>query len=502
MSNPHLRNLYTRENALQAINATAAKIEKETGIEVIRCHLGNPLGPQFEASNQVAADYYKTRSQTPTSRGYADVVGPANIRQVIANALTRINRLPPGSINKDNIRGITGGTGALNVAMSIFDDPTVLVSDPFYPPWMEVADHTQRRIETFNLRQQDDHLLNREIIEKTINDVDALHPGKPIVLIYHYPHNPTGKTLTEAEAKATAHTLNALCAAHPNLYLVQEDLYLATTASDMGIYTPLAHLDDNAKKHTMWLVSPSKMGHAQDRGAIIAAFDKELLHHLRGAVSFDMLGPTHPSLLITANTLVEIADGGLEPFGAAGSRPDNFRYKVADYYQDRIKIVADGISDIEAKLGTKMLDSAPKGAYYLYPSFEFLQGKEIPKELLPVFGSKIIFENADDVALALQNAHLIGLQPVTVASGSLFTDKTDTMHVRIATVEQGINKMHGLVNTLRGLAQKVTGVDLKAEFHKKDCLKEHHPVNHEANGAIPVTLNVNGKERPGFSIRY
>jgi aspartate/methionine/tyrosine aminotransferase len=478
MANPqHFKEIYTRENPLQAMNATAAAIEKETGIAVINGHLGNPTAPQFAGTNRVLSQYYAARADAPMNTGYANVVGHEDWRRIIANALTRINRLPKGEIDQNNIIGANGGTGALNVAFQIFKNPTILVADPFYPPWMEISTHTkEQKIETYDLRREDSYLLNEDILSKKIEEATAKNPDAPVVLIYHYPHNPTGKTLTEDEAKTVGERLNHLCKKHPNLYLVQEDLYLATTASDMGIYTPLPHLDETAKARTLWIHSPSKMGHAQDRGAVIAAFNPVILKHLRGCTSFDTLGASHPSLLATANTLAEIATGGVEARGAHSSRDDNYRFQVADFYQDRLKIVADGIKDIEQKLGVSILpDGAPKGTYYLFPSFEFLKGKAIPEELAPAFNGKATFENADDVTTALKNAHLLGLQPITVGSGTLFTKNKDTMNFRLATIEPDIEMMHGAVNTLRGLAQKVMGQELGAYFHTLDELKENHP---------------------------
>ncbi len=124
----YLNPLYAGENQLQAINHRAAAIERDTGVSVVRCHLGNPLGPQFKGTNQLLSHYYDGREERPGERGYTDVAGEENILAAIAFALTKINRLPEGSITGKNIIGVNGGTGALNVALSIFTDPTILVT--------------------------------------------------------------------------------------------------------------------------------------------------------------------------------------------------------------------------------------------------------------------------------------------------------------------------------------------------------------------------------------
>jgi len=473
MTNEYLKPLYNKENPLQAINRTVEEIEDKTGISVVRCHVGSPYGPQYEGTNELMARYYQWRSKYPETYGYADVAGPPYIRKALAQILCRFNRLPEGSIDEKNVFGVTGGTGALNVALSIFKDATILAPEPFYPPWGSITERTQGTFDTFPLRKEDNRLLNEGILSEKISKTPT---DKPVVLLYHYPHNPTGKALTQDEAKQVGETLNKLCKTFPNLYLLQEDIYLATTDPKLGLYTPLPYLNDETKKRTIWLNSPSKMGHPQDRGAIIAAFDKTILHHLRGALSFSMLGGSMPALLATANTLAHIAQGGIDPIGAPGSRPNNHRYVTAKYYRERLKIVYDALKKIGDVTGSNVVDEMPQGTYYLFPSFECLKGQPIPAELRSVFDAgKEVFENANDVVKALANAHLIGLRPLTVAPGTLFVSDKGTMSIRLATVEQDLQKLNEAGNTLKGLVQKTLGKELGATFLSREKLQEKYP---------------------------
>ncbi len=427
------------------------------------------------------AEYYQKRGSDPRARGYADVAGDEAARLGIARALCKINRLPDNCLDQRNIIGVTGGTGALNVALSIFCDhksavpTTVLVSDPFYPPWQSIAERLYCDFDTFPLREQDGYLPNENVLKGKLRTLTTRKRGGTILLIYHYPHNPTGKTLTHAEAIQVGQTLSRLCAEFLNLILVQEDLYLATTAVELGIYTPLAYLSEQAKQRTVWLHSPSKMGHQRDRAAVVAAFDQQLLLHLRGATSFDILGTCTPALMATANTLMHIAQGGLEPIDDKDSDQDNHRFVTARYYQERLGAFYKVFKEIEQATGKKLLpEGIPKGAYYLYPSFDLLRGKNIPELLLPVFSGKSKFENADDVAVALANAHLLGLRPITVASGTLFTRDAHTMHLRISTVEPDIENLRAGANTIKGLVQKTLSIELNASFYAPYELRQHY----------------------------
>ncbi len=309
--------------------------------------------------------------------------------------------------------------------------------------------------------------------------------------MYHYPHNPTGKALTKEEAESVAKALNNLCKKHDDLVLIQEDLYLATTKKEMGIYTPLPYLRDEAKDRVIWLHSPSKEGHPQDRGAVMGAFNKDIVKHLRGAISFDALGASTPGLFTTACTLIAIAQGGVDGWKdepkTSPMRKNNYRFEKADYYQERLRIVHGGLKDIETALNTRIGvaetklfrgngDGMPQGTYYLYPDFSFLQGQPIPQELQGVCSGNAIFKNSDDITMALANAHLIGLQPMTVASGTLFEkDNPSVMTLRISTVDPDINAMNGAVNTLKGFVQKTMGIDLGVQCGTElaDLQKQH-----------------------------
>ena len=482
----HFNSLYSGENQQQAINRDAAAIEEQTNVSVVRCHLGNPLGPPYIPSDDKVAEYISGRSKYESNRGYADVAGHKSLRTAAAAALTRINRLEEDEIEHSNILAVTGGTGALNITTAIFNDATLLVPEPYYPPWKSISDKQNCNYEKFPLTAEDDFLLNYESLHERLTEISNQREGKPIVLTYHYPQNPTGKTLSEVEAKKVANTLNKLTAEFPDLYLLQEDLYLGTVAKEEGIYTPLPHLNTGAKERTIWLNSPSKIGHPQEWAAIAAAFNPELTKRIRGSSSFAILGTSSPAFVATTNTLLHIAQGGVD--AVTEKTKDNHRFVTADYYQERLKIMVDAFQDVENKANTKLLTGGmPKGAYYLYPSFDCLRGKDIPEELLHIFDGKKTFENSDDLALALKNAHLPGLRPVTISPGSLFTDDKSVMTMRIATVETDIQKTHSAANTFKGIIQKTLDIELDAEF--KSGLDE-------LNEAFPIETNVEKFRNP------
>ena len=228
----------------------------------------------------------------------------------------------------------------------------------------------------------------------------------------------------------------------------------------------------------------------------MGAFNKEIVHYLRSGISFDALGSSTPALLATASTLTDIALGGVDPWAEGKTSPRrqrNYRYDTADYYQDRLRIVHKGLLEIQNTLNAKGThvklfagngDGMPQGAYYLYPDFSFLRGQSIPAELQEACLGHQTFQNADDVTAALANAHLIGLQPMTVASGALFDSDRNVMTFRIATVDPDLKTMGAAVNTIKGLVQKTMGVDLGAQYAKNlSDLKRAHPVQEKSRSS-------------------
>jgi aspartate/methionine/tyrosine aminotransferase len=469
----YLNSIYVNENPLREIGKLADRVEQDTGISVVRCNMGDATGPTFLESNKFSADYLMLRGQRT---GYADHAGePSNLR-VVANALTTINRLKAGELNARRAFCVDGGIGGLNVALAIFQEPAVLVTDPYYPPWGPIVRRNNGEIIPVPLRKEDG-LLSKGSLRDALLKIPA---DRPAVALYHYPHNPTGKTLTEAEARGVATVLNELVADFPNLHILQEDLYLATTRSDRGIYTPLPYLSDEAKERTLWIHSPSKEGHAQDRGAIVATTCDTIARYLRGATAFAAAGMSTASLVGTALTLAELARG-IE--AREGSQQDenssNHRYATADYYQERLRAVGRAFLDLEEEMHTTILDSGiPEGTYYLWPSLAFMKDRPIPERMRDLFDHDTVW-SSEDIKMMLAHAYRIGLRPVTVAQGEIFTNPNHEWRIRIAAIDREPENLADASNTLKGLVGTVVGLDLNrlgVRIRSPETLQSECPV--------------------------
>jgi len=456
----HLNQLYFgRQNPLRALGEEAGRIENNEGVMVVRCNVGDPTGPTLRAANLLMSRYYRER---PEGTGYADHTGEESYKALAAQYLEKMDRLPKGILDASKLACVPGGTGGLNTALSLIgrgyeSKPLpVLVTNPYYPPWEPISERNNFQMRRFDLRPQDDYLLNGDLIREQLQDIN---PSAPAALLYHYPHNPTGKTLTAQDARTVAQTLNGLIAEYPNLFLIQEDLYLATVRSDLGVYTPMQHLSLDALQRTILVLSPSKMGHGQDRGAIVATPNPDIALTLRGSTSFAYLGMSTVSLIGTTRTLQNLV-GGINP--QTESKKNNHRYVTADYYQERMQAVGQGFLDLENILGLTILDKGiPEGTYYLWPKFEFLKGMRIPVELQDS-GSlssdihdsfPIAIESGRDIKHVFARAHRIGFLPVMITPGEFFLDKNDEMRMRLAAVGRDLGVMHEVANTILGVTE-------------------------------------------------
>ncbi|MFY9286920.1 MAG: aminotransferase class I/II-fold pyridoxal phosphate-dependent enzyme [Alphaproteobacteria bacterium] len=488
-----LKPLYVTENPLRALGAEAARIEKEEGVGLVRCNVGDPTGPTLDEANFAMSQYFLTR---PKGTGYTDHTGEPSLRAKAAEILAKVGRLPPGTFDVDKVFCVPGGTGGLNTALSIFeeDEAQVLVTDPFYPPWDPITARNHMNMIRFPLRAEDDYLLNEDILREKMK---AARADKPLVLMYHYPHNPTGKTLTEADAKKLGGILNRLTAEFPNLYLIQEDLYLATVRSDLGVYTPMQFLSDDALERTILVHSPSKEGHGQDRGALVATPSATIAKYIRGTTAFSYLGTATSSLLGTVVTLDNIAEG-LDP-QPVGKNDVSHRYETANYYQERMAAIGQGFIDLEATLGVKMLDSGiPEGTYYLYPRLDCLKGVTVPHALQDSLqiadeykgSAPETIQTASDIMHVFARAHRIGFMPIMVTPGQFFTDNNDELRIRIAAVDRDPTRLNEAANTIKGVIGTLLGLDLKklgVKIRTTEELKREFPPVPAAATAIAIS---------------
>jgi len=531
----HLVGEYIIPNPMRAISEVADKIAKTLQINPVRAHLGNPTAPLYQPAIDAMIKSLQERrdaNDNDYASGYDNHAGNLELRKDVAGAVTKIDGLPDTvevvvkdaegthterqkTLDENNTFACNAGTGGLNAVFAVARPGSVIFAPrPTYPPWKKIAERLGLTIVPYDLNEGNNFLPNAEQIKELMRDhppTDPTGSGKTgtNIILYHYPFNPVGKALTAKEAVDVADTMRDIVKHEKNTLLVQEDIYIGTTHADDDIVTPSHFMamdkegneDKETLQHLVLIHSMSKAGHPQERTGVMAIPNREIAKHVSGALSFLTLGSSSTDFVGIAKTLCHIADGGLKKRSESSDK-NNYRYKLADYYQNRLEILSKGLCDLESKLHAAIPEAekprilyelnpalqvsedeeykkrTPRGGYYVFPNFEFMRGREIPvamreaPEVVKYVSERVAnnevgesdkyrITSGKEVALILANAHYLGFRPITITPGTLFEDEK-SMHVRMSAVDPHLDSMKDLVNSVTGVAQEVMGVELGA----------------------------------------
>lgn len=191
--------------------------------------------------------------QALTQRIAHGVYGYANPPASTRNALSEWSRSHyDWAIENEWQHWLPGVVPALHVAAQALcaADEEVLVITPIYPPFLKVAEHTQRRMVTVPMAEPSEANGQRWTL-----DIEALERAvtpKTRLLLWCHPHNPTGRVYDDDELNALADVVER----HDLLVCSDElhcDLILEGTA-----HRPLAKSAPHIAHRTITLWAASK----------------------------------------------------------------------------------------------------------------------------------------------------------------------------------------------------------------------------------------------------
>jgi len=344
----------------------------------------------------------------------------------------------PSEFSCEDVLFFPGATLITKALCHIFSNvgtAAVLFSKPGYPVYENqcLADglnvgHYEldsRRIATFEM-------LNAAV-ERT---------GGVRLVVLTYPHNPTGKALDVEEAKLVANAVNRLNEKYQDLLFYNDCVYSATCSVDFGYNSRYQYLTDSAKQMTISGHSGAKLASmGGERLGGIATKNKLLLRLMANAQSQMTAGVSvHAIPGFLATTILFRNQWG--PGAALGKS----RAVIADYYQQRIKIVAEA-------LPKEVLSNLPGGGMYVYADFTaLLKGRAVPSVCVEDVGS-VTLESDRNLCDLLLSVHRLGLIPVSTVPGSDFGDDPQRITLRISCVERNIHILKYAVSTIKALMQ-------------------------------------------------
>lgn len=172
---------------LREIFYMALELER-SGQKVIRLEIGEP---DFKAPEDVVEETCQALREGKSK--YLSSYGINELRKAIAEYL---NELYGTDFKAENVLITAGGIMAVYIAIQVLSKigGEVLVPEPAWPLYREIAEHLRRRYIPVRTKLEDGWVVKSGEISKHTTPASS-------ILIINYPNNPTGKALTLSELK-------------------------------------------------------------------------------------------------------------------------------------------------------------------------------------------------------------------------------------------------------------------------------------------------------------
>lgn len=176
--------------------------------------------------------------------GYPQGGGLPGVRESIC---LRAERAWGWTIEPEQVRIIPGIIAGLFAAVDGFTSHRdgVLAQTPIYPPFKMATEKQGRVFQEANLAETEEgFVLDEEALDA------AIDPSTRLLMLCQ-PHNPTGRSLTEAEMEALAQRV-----IDHRLFVVSDELHADLTFDRQ--HRPFATISDEIARRTVTLVGPTK----------------------------------------------------------------------------------------------------------------------------------------------------------------------------------------------------------------------------------------------------
>jgi len=447
-------------NPIRDIGKAADQVAIKSNLPVIRLHLGNPSTEQFEETKQAMVNSVMTRPG-----GYGPHPGSDFEKERLAQFFNDAEGVPEHFTGSDAIF-FPGATLITKSIIHLFNhtgDSMILLSQPGYPVYenQAYADHCLVGHYHFD----ENGLFTYDEMESLIlkNNVR--------VIIITYPHNPTGKALSDDEAKQVANIVNKLNQNFPNIIFYNDSVYSATCAIEVGYNSFYKYLTTNAQQRTITGASGAKLASmGGERIGGIVTKNPLLVELLMNAQSQMTAGVSVHSIsgfLATTQKLL-----GQWQAGIADTTP---RAQIANFYQSRISVIVEALQKVDKLTfsSSSIVKLKPIGGMYIYADFtDLLKGKSVPVNMQHAIGSKTI-ETGKHLRDFLLAADQFGYLPVSTVNGEIFGEQADKITLRISCVERNMHALQYGVNTLVGAIQTLLNIDLGARPVDLALVKQH-----------------------------
>ena len=342
--------------------------------------LGLTLGePDFDTPQHICEAAVQAIREGFTH--YPPVAGIPDLRQALAEKLTKQNGIPTES---GNIVVSTGAKQSLvNVIMSLVNpgEETILIQ-PYWVSYIEMLKMADAKITTITTDIANDYKVTPEQLDQQLSDKSKL-------IIFNSPSNPCGAMYSEVEWKALVEVLEK----YPNLFIVSDEIYEHITYDErhvsLGSFESIRDrvitINGFSKGFAMtgW-----RIGYIGAPAWIAKACEKFQGQVTSGACS------------ISQRAALEAATSDLSE-----------TYKMRDAFAGRRDLVYNLLAELE-----DIRINNPQGAFYFYPDMSAYFGRKTKA------GETI--SNIDELQMYLLERAMVAVIPGTAFG----TDK----HIRIS----------------------------------------------------------------------
>ncbi len=361
-----------KPSATIAVSQKAREL-KSQGRDVIGLGAGEP---DFDTPDNVKKAAIEAINRGETK--YTPVSGIQPLREAIAAKFKRENNLDYDW--KQTIVATGGKQVLFNAMMATLNaGDEVVIPSPYwvsYPEMVSICGGTPVAAET---SIENGFKLTAAALEKAITP-------KTKWLIMNSPSNPSGAAYTAEELKALADVLLA----HPNVWVLTDDMYEHLTYGDFRFHT-IAEVEPKLYERTLTMNGVSKayamtgwrIGYAAGPVELIKAMDMIQGQQTSGACS------------IAQWAAVEALNG-----------PQDFVARNKAIFQGRRDLV---VSMLNQARGIKC--PVPEGAFYVYPSCAELIGKSAPSGRTIETDEDFVSELLEAEGVAVVHGSAFGLGP-------------------------------------------------------------------------------------------
>lgn len=191
---------------LREIFYMALELER-SGKKIIRLEIGEP---DFTAPQEVVEETCQALREGRSR--YLSSYGITELRKAIAEHL---NEVYGTEFKTENVLVTAGGVMAIYIAIQVLSriGSEILVPEPAWPLYREIAEHLGRRYIPIKTRLEDYWVIKSGEVSKHTTPASS-------ILIINYPNNPTGKALRLSELKNLVEE-----ARESNLTIVSDEVY-------------------------------------------------------------------------------------------------------------------------------------------------------------------------------------------------------------------------------------------------------------------------------------